>query len=1071
MTKPGGGDIDGPLAVAALGNLDIRWHGESAHHRIPRKAALLLAYLADCDAVVRRSTVAGLLYSDLPDDRARSNLRVVLTRLRSALPGAVGADRSHIWLEATTSYDVAELSADDRVGAVLEHYRGDFLADADADAALLFDDWVSGRRQELRTGAIRTLTLGSRDAAVSGEWARCLRCAERVVELEPWNETAHRQVMMALAATSGTSAALAQFAACEATLETELGLPPSPETLALRDDIARRADEQVAAPDYPVTVRSRVTLPYDLTPFFGRAEELPAMSARLVSGGYRLLSLVGPGGVGKTRLAAEIAAQNVDAFPDGVHFVPLADTRSLSDVMAAVAESVAPAAVTSLADPVANVADLIGDRRMCLVLDNLEQVVEAVAAPIGDLLGRCPNLRLVATSREPLDTRAEDVFVIQGLDVPPRHDSDIGRWSAVRLFVDRAYRANKSFSLADEDPAEIGALCRLLEGMPLQLELVAARTTSESVSSLLRRLERADDLPGEGPKDTPDRHRSFDAVFEQSWALLSDEDRTALMCLSVTRGGFNSAAAGALLGTSGHEANRLARKSLLVQEGNGRYRFHELLRQAADTRLGPALRTETEERHARWFLGQLAAGTQALISGNDPDGTAMLIDDLDNIRTAWWIGVERGMTELLGAAANGLGYLLELAGHRIDAPSLLLAAADAVGDGTMDADGEYGEAFFVRVAAGLIAATTNEDSFEAMCDRIDVAAGSSPHAEIERAWSALHRAQSAFYRGELARAAALLDERDDNKGTGGSLEAWTMLQRGRLLSAAGAFDTAVATYRDALERFEELGDVRAQARANSYLAPAYAEQNLVWEAYEADRAAMEMSEWTGNRQRQGDLHTNVGASLVLLGAYERAREHTAAGLAVIRETGDLAVEGYVLAQHGECLIGLGEFDKGEADIVEGLRLSRAQGFSYGLLYNLPPWIRHLEASGRSEQALLAADELVAIAADREADHFVATAQALRARSMASLRRFEEAIPLARRIADDISGSRASRLPWPVATLLDLATVLRSDDVLAAALIAEASDIQQRTARSIEDPELRRSYLEDHPSSLELRSLR
>ena len=1071
MTEVGREEVGATLAVLALGSLDIRWHGESVQHRIPRKAALLLAYLADCDAVVRRSTVAGLLYSDVPDDRARSNLRVVLTRLRSALPGAVGADREHIWLELTPFYDVAELAAGDRVGAALDHYRGDFLADVDVDGSVLFDDWVSGRRQELRTGVIRTLTLAGKESAAAGEWSRCLRCAERAVELEPWNEAAHRQAMTALAATSGASTALAHYAKCEAIMSTELGLPPSPDTVALRDEIARQAEEQSASPGLASASPQRVTLPYDTTPFFGRADEVAVMSERLASGDYRLMSLVGPGGVGKTRLASEVAAQNVDAFPDGVHFVALAESRSLSDVMASLAECIAPSAVVSLADPARQVADLVGDRRICLVLDNLEQVVDVVAAPIGDLLGRCPNLRLIVTSREALGIRAEDLFTIRGLDVPPPQEPEIGQWPAVRLFVDRAYRANKSFSLTDEDAEDVGELCRLLEGMPLQLELVAARTVAESVSSLLGRLEQADELPGDGPRDAPDRHRSFEAVFEQSWMLLEDDERVALMRLSITRGGFDAPAARSLLGTNGHELSRLARKSLVVQEGNGRYRFHELLRQSANARLDPALRSETEARHATWFLGQLAAGTPALTSGSDPARTAVLVDDLDNIRAAWRFSVERGMASLLGASADGLGYLLELAGFRVDAPSLLLAAADAVRGGSMETDGEHGEAFFVRVAAGLIAATTNDDSVDAMCDRIDATAGSSPNAEIERAWSSLHRAQSSFYRGDLAQSAALLDERNDNVGVGGSLEAWTMLQRGRLFSAAGAFDDAVATYRRALLRFEQLGDVRAQARANSYLAPAYAEQNFVWEAYEADRAAMEMSERTGNRQRKGDLHTNVGASLVLLGAFEPAREHTAAGLAVFRETGDLAVEGYALAQHGECLIGLGELEKGEADIVEGLRLSRAQGFTYGLLYNLPPWVRLLEASGRSEQALLAADELVSIAEDREAEHFALTGEALRARSLASLGRFEEAGPLARRIVDDLRGPRASRLPWPVATLLDLAAVLRSDDALTGDLISEASEIQQRTARSIQDPELRRSYLEDHPSSIELRSLR
>lgn len=1064
MGGTGDSAVDAALSVYALGSLDIRRNGESVQHLIPQKAAILVAYLADQNQVARRSRVAGLMYSDLREERARANLRVVLTRLRSALPGVVGSDREYLWLEQSPHYDVHELASASDGDAVLVHYRGDFLADVDAKGAPLLDEWVAARRQNLRATAIGSLTSAGEKAQASSDWDSCQRYASRLLELEPWNEAAHRQLMSALAAKSGPSAALAQFHECEAILRSEMGLSPSGETTALRDSIQQGSQvRQAARPSL------KSNIPHELTPFVGRSHELPIVCERLTEGDYRLLTIVGPGGAGKTRLATEAARASIDSFPAGVFFVPLAQARSLNNVLASVLEVLAPSAPLSLADAGGQIAELVGDQRMCLILDNLEQVVDEAAKSLTELLGHCAELRLLITSRQPLGVRGEDIVLLGGLEVPEPGDSNIGGRPSVRLFVDRAYRANKTFSLSNEVPEDVATLCRLVEGMPLHLELVAARTASEDVGSLLDRLQNAEPLSGEGLRDTPDRHRTFDAVFEHSWSTLEDDERDALSLLSVTQGGFDSAAAAAILGSTGLEASRLARKSLLVEEGNSRFRFHELLRQSAHARLDTARLHHGEKEHARWYLTALAEASTTLISSRAKEARARLLADLDNVRAAWSAAIRHDMVVELGTAAPGLGYLFEIAGNRAEGASLLFRAADAARDAKLTPKQGFDEAFFARIAAGLIASISTDERVEATCDRVDALLEGLPDRAVDRAWSTLHRAQSAFYRSDLATAALLLDGCEDNVGVDPAVEGWTMLQRGRLLSAIGSFDDAVATYRRALEQFEKLDDVRAQALTHSYLAPTYAEQNLVWKAFEADRSAMTLSELTGNEQRLGDLHLNLGASFVLLGSFEPARAHSAAALTIFRETGDLQVEGYALAQHGECLLGLGERTAGEADMVEGLFLSRQQGFSYGLLYNLPPWIRHLESCGRSSQALVAADELLDIARGRDADHFVLSGAALRARSLTSLGRLNDAVVLARQTLDALDAPDPPRLPWPVATLLDLAVVFRAaDDPIESTLVARAADIQQATARTIADPELRRSYLDDLPASIELR---
>lgn len=1055
------------LVVDALGELQVSLGDRRIESRIPDKAALLLVYLADLGEPVRRSTLAGLLWSDTTEERARGNLRVALSRLRSVIGSAVAGDRDRVWLEVEVEYDVAALARDTGLNAdsVAERYRGPFLQSADFGGASLFDDWALARRQSLHATALIALTDAAESAFRAEDWTACRRHAGQVLRIEPWNEVAHRQVIAALARTKGIGAALAHYDRCVELLRTELGMEPAPETAALRDQIA---DGQIGRAGH--RMRGAVGLPTALTPFIGREEERAVLDGRLVAGS-RLVSLIGPGGVGKTRLAIEVL-RSTSRFGDGVAFVDLTNARVAHDTLAVMAEALSHGAAQSLADDFERVVEIVGDREMCVVLDNFEQLVDTVTETIVRLLERCPNLSFVVTSRTPLGIAAEDRVVLSGLAFPPPDDPDPGAWPAVRLFIDRAYRSDKRLSVEPTELAEVALICRLLEGVPLYVELVAARLAGSDLATIRRHLIDDAAMPGDGLRDAATRHATFDAVFEQSWEMLSARDRQALAELSIMRGSFDTAAARALLESDGTEPSRLARASLLIEERHGRFRFHELLRQSAAARLPDADRGE--RLHARWYLSKVAEAEPGLVSGDAGADAAGLLPQLENVRVAWQRAVSAGFVDEIGAAATGIGYLFELSGRMLEAGELLGEAAEAFADGRLAATDEIDEAYLRRVQARQTSLITTDDMVEALCDRVHVLLAGREDRAMDLAWSELHRAQSAFYRGRVDDAARAL-ERSEELAAGENndeLVAWQLLQRGRLRSAIGAFDEATDAYRQADRLFEDRGDVRARALAHSYLAPAFAEQNLVWEAYEADRTAMVLSERIGNRQRFADLSLNLGASLILLGDFEGARRHTAAALERFRLIGDRQIEGYVLAQHGECLIALGNTPQGERDFEEGIAISRSQGFAYGLLYNLVPWARHLLAAGRFVQAQAVAEELTEIATGRGARHFELTGHALSARTLAARGATAEAEALARTVRDALDDDGAPPLPWPIATLLDLATVLHEADPDATVeLLRSAESIHAATVRSIEDPALRRAFVEEHPASVELSRLR
>lgn len=1051
-----------------MGGLAITVDGARVEHRIPEKAALLVVYLADSGAPARRGRLAGLLWSDMPESRARANLRVALSRLRSVLGVLVGSDRDRVWLEGEHFYDGTAVESGDSL-TIVEHYQGDFLAGIEVGEAMVFTDWVDARRENLRISAMLALTEDLAGARRDQRWEDGAPLAARIVEMEPWNEPAHRFLMEAAAARGGRTAALAQYQRCVTALEESMGLEPDAETRALAESLEDTSAirDQVTAPA-PVTT----AIPFEMTPFLGRDDEVAQLVGRITGGGYRVLTITGPGGVGKTRLAAEVARRFDLEAPNSVVWASLTSVTSPQEFASTLVDLLVPDAVFSHADPLAQLVAAIGGRRLCLVLDNFEQLADSVSELLIDVLRACPEVTMMITSRRMLDIAAEDVFMLSGLPTPD-DDEDIGQSASVRLFVDRAYRSDKTFSLTPSNMEDVAELCCLLEGVPLHLELAAARMSSLTVAELIEHLRRDASLPGDGPRDTPDRHRSFDAVFEQSWNLLTSDDQRALAKLSVTRGGFGREAAAAVLGSDGSEPSRLARMSLLREERGRRFRFHELLRQSAAARLSADDLAEAEVAHATWYLGRLAEAEHELLSTVALATAAPLLQDLDNIRRAWEVAIRRGLAGVLELAAEGLANLFEMAGRAVETEQLMAAAAAACSSGSLEATATADEAFFVRIQARQRAAWSMDDSTAALCERVYGLLEHRSDRDLDLAWAQLHHAQATYHHGEVEEALRILEtseataaDLDDQ-----TLRAWSLAQRGRILSATSRFDPAAEAFHQAIEIFVAIDNQRGHAQVRSYLAVTYAEQNRVWDAFVADRGALELCEAIGNRQLVSGRHENLAASYLLLGDYENARAHTAEALAIYRRNAEFDMESYALAQHGECLLGRGDLEAGEEAMATGIAMMRDEEFSFGLLYNLPPWIRHLQRMGHHDQAALASEELIQIGLDREADHFVLTGRALLARSLVASGDPDAGLVAAGEVWDALCAPDPPRLPWTVATLLDLATIFDhlGDDRCRPVLDA-ARSTHRETARSIADPALRRCYLDQHLASVELANI-
>ncbi len=376
-------------------------------------------------------------------------------------------------------------------------------------------------------------------------------------------------------------------------------------------------------------------LPRPPTPLIGREPELATLNRLLCDPRCQLLTLAGPGGIGKTRLALELASTQYAQFPDGVFFVPLA-SLSLPEFIAPAIRSALGLSSSSLLDPKVQLLNHLRQKSLLLVLDNLEHLLEGVGL-LAELLEQAPGVKLLVTSRERLNMQGEWLFDLQGLPVPPLDQVDRAEeYSAVALFVQSAQRAQIDFVLTSEERPGAARICQLVEGMPLAIELAAAWVRLLSCREIAQEIERNLDFLATSARDLPARHRSMRAVFDYSWQMLSAEEQRILRALSVFRGGFLREAAEQVTGASLSLLSALVTRSLVRRTATGRFDLHELVRQYTTDRLGESAKEELAVRneHMRYFVRLAEAAEPRLRGAEQLAWLDRLQNEHENLRVA-----------------------------------------------------------------------------------------------------------------------------------------------------------------------------------------------------------------------------------------------------------------------------------------------------------------------------------------------------------------------------------------------------------------------------------------------------
>jgi predicted ATPase/DNA-binding SARP family transcriptional activator len=947
------------LTISLLGPLQVALGGEPVTDFATDKARALLAYLVvEADRAHRRDALAGLLWPDQPQCKARHNLRQALSHLRRAIGDCDKATPfllvsretvqfntdSDYWLDVAVFTSLAEackghrhrrlatcLPCMRRLERMAELYRGDFLEQFFLSDSDVFEEWALLKREWLHRQAVEALSHLAGYYERRSDYEQARQYAWRQVALEPWREEAHRHLMRLLALDGQRSAALAQYEACRRVLAEELGVEPTAETVAMYERISESAIADLR------TCRL-ANLPPSPTPFVGREGELAELADYLANPDCRLVTLVGPGGIGKTRLALQVAKAHIGAFAHGIYFTPLASVSSPEFIVSAIAEAL-DLPFDSRQDPKEQLLNYLREKEMLLVLDNLEHLLSLSILParggddhrrrpggaelLVEILRRAPGVVLLVTSRERLNLREEWVYAVEGLTYPQNGSVDrLETYSAIDLFQQRARRAYRRFSLSETETPHVVRICQLVEGMPLGVELAAAWVAVRSCREIAQEIESNLDILTTRLRDVPARQWSVRATFEYSWQLLSETEKDLFARLSVFRGGFRREASAVVAGASLSTLSALLDKSLIRRVSSDRYEMHELLRQYAAEKLqaDPQKQEETQVQYARYFAAFLEQREEHLKRANQKQAFQEIAPEIENAWQAWQLVVARGCVHEVEQSLESLYHFYNVQSRFQEGIELFAQAIDR-----WSGDAQQARIFGkVLSRQGALYRHLSRYQQARTCLEQSLAIFEHLGVQAEQVFCLVNLANVALNQGkheeaeQLARKSlALSREIGDSWGATSSL-----FMLGMVRYRTGDVAQAQALLEESLAIGRESGNQRLMLSPLNTLGDIACHRGDYAKAQRMFEECLALSRELGDQFKVAMHLNNLGTILHVLGKYAEARSYYQESLEICRQIGDQSGRAVALSNLGEVAYALSAYPEAQEFYQEGLSIGR-----------------------------------------------------------------------------------------------------------------------------------------------------
>ncbi|SCF04400.1 Predicted ATPase [Micromonospora viridifaciens] len=792
------------VSFGVLGTLELQVAGRPATPLAPAVRALLARLVVAAGRVVSADALIDALWADQPPTDATNALQLRVSKLRRAL--ATAGASGDLLVTRAPGYQLAV--APDAVDAyrferLLDRARGASAGDGPAAALACFDEalrlwrgpaladvgeagWAlaeAARLEELRLGAVEDRLELLLEA---GRQAEAVADLERLVVAHPLRERLHRLLMLALYRGGRQADAITAYHALRHRLADELGIDPAPELQALAESILRQQvpapapAQRTATPATPLAAAparsapppgprgpERAEVPRRLSSVLGRQDDVQRVLDRLREA--RVVTLTGPGGVGKTTLALEVVRHVDDALADRVHLVRLAALGGGTDLPEAVADQLGVAAAGPGPAATAALVAWLGADRALLVVDNCEHVIDEAAELVEGLVAACPALTVLTTSREALAVPGETQLAVAPLGVPegPAGLARLGESPAVALFVDRARAVRPGFILDEATAPVVADICRQLDGMPLAIELAAARVKALPPVEIAARLQDRFALLTAGARTSEARHRTLRATLDWSHDLLSEAERRLLRRLAAFRGGWDLAAAEQVCAFDGLARDdvldllfRLVDRSLVVPDPTtGRFRLLVTIREYAAARLGEAGETgAARDRHLTYFT-ELAERYGPHVR-SDADAWARMTEEHDNFRAAVDHCLDSGDGVEAGLRLADALFLFWNYGPRhegVRALTALLATGDAAPAARAAALQRIGQlGVYYPTAQTRAAARESLAEFERLGDTANIAT-----SRLVVAWEGQYDGDADEYRALVAQARRERGDTDD----------------------------------------------------------------------------------------------------------------------------------------------------------------------------------------------------------------------------------------------------------------------------------------------------------------------